>query len=356
MLEFTTLKDLIISSSIYYDPPNVSRKTNIEEDKELLDIYREFSELQESDTTNVSPWIIRLLFDKNTMMEKGVVMEDICLKLLEYDEDRLSFTYTDDNSKNLIGRISINVEEDEDETEIQDQTDFINVLKNINDDILNNITIKGITNITDVIIGDISKTIIKEDHNMEIVKKNILICDGKNILELFNNEYIDEFNTISNDINEVYEILGIEAAREILMKEITDVVEHAGEYINPRHIEILCDTMSCKGSLTSINRQGINRGDVGPLAKCSFEDTTDQLIKAGIFAEKDNLLGVSSNIMMGQTINSGTGFCNILLDEDNFIKNIAESEIDNYNDNLDDLLEGKDEGECGNENFKFSFE
>ena len=57
-----TLKDLIISSSIYYDPPNVSRKTNIEEDKELLDIYREFSELQESDTTNVSPWIIRLVF------------------------------------------------------------------------------------------------------------------------------------------------------------------------------------------------------------------------------------------------------------------------------------------------------
>ena len=150
--------------------------------------------------------------------------------------------------------------------------------------------------------------------------------------------------------------MGIEAAREILIQEITEVVEHAGEYINPRHIEILCDTMSCKGTLTSINRQGINRGDVGPLAKCSFEDTTDQLIKAGIFAEKDNLLGVSSNIMMGQTINSGTGYCKILLDEENYIKNITESDIDNYNDNLDDLLVDKDEGDCGNENFKFSFE
>jgi DNA-directed RNA polymerase II subunit RPB1 len=150
--------------------------------------------------------------------------------------------------------------------------------------------------------------------------------------------------------------LGIEAAREILIKEITEVVEHAGEYINPRHIEILCDTMSCKGSLTSINRQGINRGDVGPLAKCSFEDTTDQLIKAGIFAEKDNLLGVSSNIMMGQTINSGTGFCKILLDEESYIKNISESDIENYNDDLDELLEEKDEGECSNESFKFSFE
>tara|TARA_Y100000389_G_scaffold183613_2_gene201283 strand:- start:3164 stop:7708 length:4545 start_codon:yes stop_codon:yes gene_type:complete len=356
ILEFTTLKDLVINSSIYYDPPNVIMKTGIEEDKELLDIYRDFTEIDDSDKTNVSPWIIRLVFDKSIMMEKGVVMEDIYMKLLEYDEDRISFIYSDDNSKDLIGRISINIEEDESDTEIQDQTDFITILKNINDDILNNITIKGIQNITDIVISDESKTIIKKDHNMEIVKKNILVCDGKNLLELFNNEYIDEFNTISNDINEVYDILGIEAAREILIKEITEVVDHAGEYINPRHIEILCDTMSCKGSLTSINRQGINRGDVGPLAKCSFEDTTDQLIKAGIFSEKDNLLGVSSNIMMGQTINSGTGFCKILLDEDNYIKNISESEIENYNDDLDELLEEKDEGECSNENFKFSFE
>jgi DNA-directed RNA polymerase II subunit RPB1 len=356
ILEFTTVKDLVISSSVYYDPPNVFGKTNIEEDKELLDIYREFSDLDDSDKTNVSPWIIRLVFDKSTMMEKGVVMEDIYMKLLEYDEDRLSFVYTDDNSKDLIGRISINIEEEESDIEIQDQTDFITILKNINNDILNNITVKGIQNITDIIISDESKTIIKKDYNMEIIKKNILICDGKNLLELFNNEYIDEFNTISNDINEIYDILGIEAAREILIKEITEVVEHAGEYINPRHIEILCDTMSCKGSLTSINRQGINRGDVGPLAKCSFEDTTDQLIKAGIFAEKDNLLGVSSNIMMGQTINSGTGFCKILLDEESYIKNISESDIENYNDDLDELLEEKDEGECSNESFKFSFE
>ena len=60
--------------------------------------------------------------------------------------------------------------------------------------------------------------------------------------------------------------------------------------------------------------------------------------------------------MMGQTIKSGTGFCEVLLDEDNFIKNITENDIDNYNDNLNDLLEEKNEGECSNEKFKFSFE
>ena len=63
------------------------------------------------------------------------------------------------------------------------------------------------------------------------------------------------------------------------------------KYINIRHIELLCDIMTNKGILTPINRQGINIGDTGPLGKCSFEDTTDQLIKAGLYGEVDHLQG-----------------------------------------------------------------
>ena len=127
--------------------------------------------------------------------------------------------------------------------------------------------------------------------------------------------------------------------------------------------------MTSKGFLAPINRQGINKGDIGPLAKCSFEDTTDQLIKASIFGEKDNLTGVSSNIMLGQTIPSGTGFTDILLDGswmlDN-LKSIAEAKEDTLEDiedidNIGDIdgIDGMitlDEGGCEVENFKFSFE
>ena len=182
-------------------------------------------------------------------------------------------------------------------------------------------------------------------------------------------EYTEGSKCISNDIIEIYEILGIEAARHILMKEIYEVVDHAGEYINGRHIEILCDVMTSKGILFSINRQGINQGDIGPLAKCSFEDTSDQLIKAGIFAEKDRLLGVSSNIMMGQVIKSGTGLCDILLDEDKLMKQISEGPEDAPElyetvdeTNIHQLLatvgeeEDQDDDGCALEDFKFSFE
>merc|ERR1712072_1595279 len=85
------------------------------------------------------------------------------------------------------------------------------------------------------------------------------------------------------------------------------------------------------GTLMSIDRHGINRGDIGPLAKCSFEETTDQLLKAAIFGESDKVQGVSSNIMMGQVAPCGTGDCTILFDEMKFM-----NEIENINQDEDE--------------------
>ena len=134
-------------------------------------------------------------------------------------------------------------------------------------------------------------------------------------------------------------------------------------YINNRHIELLCDIMTNRGYLTAINRQGINRGDTGPLAKCSFEDTTDQLIKAGIFGEKDKLKGVSSNIMMGQTIKAGTGMCDVLLDEMKLVEGLKDIDLTqedfiNVSDsNIDTLLdeeESEEDDYCNDENFEMT--
>ena len=77
----------------------------------------------------------------------------------------------------------------------------------------------------------------------------------------------------------------------------------------------LVDIMTNRGTLMSIDRFGINRGNIGPLAKCSFEESTDQLFRAAIYGEEDNLTGVSSNIMMGQIPPSGTGATKYIIDE-----------------------------------------
>jgi DNA-directed RNA polymerase II subunit RPB1 len=370
-LEFVTMKDILLSSSIYYDPDNHKYETIIDEDKGLLEIYKEFQEIENTAEDKINyPWIIRFVFDKEKMLECGIIMEDIYMKLLEYDSERINFIYTDDNSKDLIGRISINCDIDQEQQNgIQDQSDILSIIKNINEDIINNIPIKGITNITDIIVSELSKSKVndeksmihqKDSYTLKTHTEKILVSDGINLVEVMNSPYVDYINTHSNDIIEIFDILGIEAGRRVLMDEMVDVIDHAGEYINLRHIELLCDVMTSRGILTSINRQGIKRGDIGPLAKCSFEDTTDQLIKAGIFFEKDNLKGVSSNIMMGQRIKSGTGICDIYLDEEEMYKHIELSESDNTHyedeDNIDNLLEVEEDGDCIDNNFKFSFE
>ena len=91
--------------------------------------------------------------------------------------------------------------------------------------------------------------------------------------------------------------LGVEAARKALVLELDNVIGEGA--INYRHVSLLVDTMTNRGQLMSIDRHGINRSDVGPLAKCSFEETTDMLVNASIFSEYDQLNGVSANVMLG---------------------------------------------------------
>ena len=368
-IEYTVIKDIVTKTQIFYDPKNTVYDTGVEEDKGILDIYKEFLTMEKGEDfefEETAPWIIRFTFNKELMMENGIVMEDVYLAISFYDTEKIQFIYSDDNSKELIGRLSIKADlkgrDDELLNGLSDQTDVLSIFKKVQEDILNNVVIKGIKGITNIVMGEKS-TYVKE--NDEIVQKKswILETDGVNLLEIFNSPFVDFVNTYSNDIIEVYNVLGVEAARGLLIEEITSVMSDAS-YINNRHIDLLCDIMTNKGYLTAINRQGINRGDTGPLAKCSFEDTTDQLIKAGIFGEKDKLNGVSSNIMMGQTIKAGTSMCNILLDERKLIEQMndinltTDDFIEVSDNNINSLLneEGEEESDenCLDEEFEMT--
>ena len=71
------------------------------------------------------------------------------------------------------------------------------------------------------------------------------------------------------------------------MKEVRGVIEFDGSYVNYRHLAILCDSMTSRGHFMAITRHGINRNESGPLQQASFEETSDILFRAAMFAEKD---------------------------------------------------------------------
>ena len=95
-------------------------------------------------------------------------------------------------------------------------------------------------------------------------------------------------------------MLGIEAARNLLIEELLTVVQFDGSYINLRHAELLADVMVHRGYLMAITRHGINRQGTGVLMRCSFEETVDILVEAAVYQESDSLRGVTENIMTGR--------------------------------------------------------
>jgi DNA-directed RNA polymerase II subunit RPB1 len=112
-----------------------------------------------------------------------------------------------------------------------------------------------------------------------------------------------------NDVVETYQVLGIEAAAAVLFDELLLCIQFDGSYINARHVELLVNRMTCLGHLLPISRHGLNRlSDSGVLARCSFEETCDQLLEAAAYAETDALLGVTESVCLGQLSHIGSSF------------------------------------------------
>jgi DNA-directed RNA polymerase II subunit RPB1 len=333
-IELTTLNDITKSVRIYYDPDD--KNTIIEDDKELIDIYKIYNEIDPvMNDCEGSNLIIRFEFDKQILMEKNITMEMIYHRIYTNYKDDVSCIYSDDNSDKLIFRVRIMKMK----KNVSDRLNDINILKNIEKNMREKLIIKGINNIKNVTMREQNTSFVKVGDSFKQNKEWILDTDGINLREILNYSGVDATKTYSNDIYEMYEIFGIEAAKKILLTELRDVIDDAGNYVNYRHLSLLCDTMTNRGSLMSIDRFGINRGNIGPLAKCSFEETTDQLFKASMFGETDKLTGVSSNIMMGQIPPCGTGETDVILDETKLldIEDINESfqDIENWDEDID---------------------
>ncbi|AUF82600.1 DNA-directed RNA polymerase II subunit Rpb1 [Tetraselmis virus 1] len=309
-LETTYLSDVVTKSKIYYDPDTWN--TRVAEDQELIEAYSIFSD-PDADFSN-SPWVIRLQLDKETMLTHALTMLDISDAINNFYRESVSTMHSDDNSNELIFRIRL-IPQSNSAT-----NDLLTEVKAFEAAMMESVALKGNIGIKtamplklrgareyeyDAAIGSFTK--VSEDHEW------ILECDGKDLAEVLASPLIDPKRTQSNDVCETLNVLGVEAARQKLYEELQIVL--ADSKINPRHILLLVDTMTLGGGLQSINRHGINRGDIGPLAKCSFEETTDMLRNAAMFAEIDKVNGVSASIMLGQVPPGGTGDVDPVLDE-----------------------------------------
>lgn len=329
-------KDVVVKSDIFFDPND-----SYNDDSRFIRLYREFLAGDEDARAQVktAPWLIRLEFDKEAMMRFHLDMIQIHNKLLDfYKEDVIVCKFNDDNADKLIFRIKLVAVDDED--------DMFTRIKALEHNILEKIMIKGTEGIENA--GMEKKDVYLYDPiSAGFIKKHeyVVYTDGSNFKELLTNDNIDAPNLYTNNVNEILEVLGIEAARQAQFNEIMGVMESVT--VNYRHVALLVDMQTNRGNILSVDRHGINRGDIGPLAKCSFEESTDKLIKAGIFAEYDKINGVSANIMLGAMVPAGTGDVQLVIDEDM----LQETTEQPYTDDLPAL----DDELCREEAFAFDF-
>ena len=353
-IEITTLSNILEYSEIYWDSGKLD--TTIEEDKGILDIYKKFAALDDSINKchSDSPWVLRMKFNKEKMNAFGLRMIDIYTKLNKAYNKYIDCVYSDDNADECIFRIRLT---DYALKDIENK-DEVAALKAMEHNIVYQVLLKGIKGINKVSLNKKKYDIYNPtEETFDKVVEWVLDTDGTNLIEILSNPNIDATRTISNDIREIYDVLGVEAARNALYNELVNVTGEGS--MNYRHLSLLIDTMTFRGNLMSIDRHGINRNASSALSKSSFEESVDMLINASIFSEYDNTSGVSPQVMLGKVPNCGSGNFDIILDEEHLmelLKDVKQVKENKYN--LDDIEEDDDEDndDCLEENLKFNIQ
>jgi DNA-directed RNA polymerase subunit A" len=135
----------------------------------------------------------------------------------------------------------------------------------------------------------------------------IIYTEGSNLAEVLKVEKIDRKRTSTNSILEIFEVLGIEAARNSIVNEASKTLEEQGLTVDIRHIMLVSDLMTNDGDVKAIGRHGISGRKSSVLARAAFEITSAHLLRAAIIGEEDKLEGVAENIIVGQPVTLGTG-------------------------------------------------
>lgn len=317
-IEHTTLENITHSTELLYETDSV-------QDGELVARHREFEQMVAGCSgvphapPSSSKWVLRLVLNKEAMHDKAITMDDVNFAIKYMFEDEVDTVHSDYNEDTLVFRVTLRTDFAKKRIKkAVDDFDGINKLRQFEDELLG-ITIRGIKHVKKVVTRKVMNNVVQDGD--KYVKKEMWVLDtvGSNLIDLLGLDYVDSTRTSTNDIKEVYSILGLEAARQSILNELTDVLEADG-YINGHHKSVLCDRMTCTAGMVSMFRSGINNDDIGPIAKASFEETPEMFIKAAKFAELDTMRGISANIMCGQQGYYGTNMATVLLDMDEMVK------------------------------------
>jgi DNA-directed RNA polymerase subunit A" len=223
---------------------------------------------------------ITLLMDLEVMRDKGIDIENV-VNVIE---------------KMNIGEVEV---QGEDKIIIHTNIYEINKLQKIKNRIMST-KVKG--------VKGINRVIVRKEKN-----GYVLYTEGSNLAAVLRIKGVDATRVYTNNIHEIEEVLGIEAARNAIIKEAMGVLEEQGLDVDIRHVMLIADMMTADGTIKQIGRHGVSGEKPSVLARAAFEVTINHLLEASVRGEKDELLGVTENVIVGQIVPVGTGIVQMLM-------------------------------------------
>ena len=157
-------------------------------------------------------------------------------------------------------------------------------------------------------VSGIKRVLVAEEQGEWVIR-----TDGSNLPRVLEIAGIDPTRTTTNHVHEIAKTLGVEAARNSLIKEALGVLEEQGLDVDIRHIMLVADIMTATGEVRQIGRHGISGAKSSVLARAAFEITIPNIVDAAIKGEADPLQGVTENVIVGQSIPIGTGLVNLYM-------------------------------------------
>jgi DNA-directed RNA polymerase II subunit RPB1 len=316
-LEHTVLHQVVKTSGVHEEPHLYS--TAIDEDRDVVDAFRALYH----DECEVEPeyvrWVIRFVLDREVLARKGLTVTHVANAIQAYMGDSVQTMRSEVNMMQWVVRLRIkdvsallaDVDEiDEVEREILKQA----AVKTVHDFLLDNVSIGGVPGIKRTTVRQQEQ--VKWDAatgSMVSTREWMADTDGTGLRCVLALPFINRRKTISNDIHEILDVLGIEAAQQVLVEELRAVLSFDGSYVNERHLQLLVDVMCLSGTLTAMTRHSMHKLGGSTYHHASFEETQDVLIQAAAFGTYDHVTGVTENLMMGQLMPGGTGACDIIM-------------------------------------------
>jgi DNA-directed RNA polymerase subunit A" len=231
----------------------------------------------EADLTNLT---IKIKPNDKTIAQKGITNDDLIesikkIKKIEVKKGKkgIKITFDDPSYKTLL-----------------DINEKLKVLK-----------VKGIDGIKRIII------------RKEPEEGYVIYSEGSNLKKVLEIVGVDPYRTTCNDIQSVGRVLGIEAARNMIIQEAHNTLSEQGLNVDLRHIMLVADIMTADGQIRAIGRHGVSGEKSSVLSRAAFEITVNHLLQASRIGESDKLDGVAENIIVGQPVNLGTGAVELLM-------------------------------------------